>query len=154
MQPFAILWPTFALVALIVTIWFVLFLQRMRHIRLNPPTAANLASGDAALRYFAPVEMPANNLRNLFEIPVLYFALVPLLMITHQAHPVQIALAWLFVASRVAHSVAHVVLKRVPLRAMIYIVSSGLLFAMWIGFFIDMINAAVTYDAAMANLTI
>ncbi len=154
MQSFAILWPTFALVALIVAVWFVLFLQRMRHIRGNPPTAANLASSDAALRYFAPVEMPANNLRNLFEVPVLYFTLVPLLMITHQAHPVQIALAWLFVASRVAHSVVHVVLKRVSLRAMIYIVSCGLLFAMWIGFFIDTINAATAYDAAMANITI
>lgn len=154
MKPFAILWPTFALVALVITIWFVLFLQRMRHIRGNPPTAVNLATGDAASRYFAPVEMPANNLRNLFEIPVLYFALVPLLMITHQAHPIQIALAWLFVASRIAHSVVHVAVKRVPLRAMIYIVSCGLLFAMWIGFFIDATNAASAYDAAMANLTI
>lgn len=154
MPPFAILWPTLALVALIVTIWFVLFLQRMRNIRRNPPTAASLASGNAASCYFAPVEMPANNLRNLFEIPVLHFALVPLLIVTHQAHPIQIALAWLFVASRVAHSVVHVVVKRVPLRAMIYIVSCGLLSAMWIGFFIDTLNAASVYDAAMANLTI
>jgi len=154
MQPFAILWPTFALVALIVAMWFVLFAQRMRHIRTKPPTTADFATGEAATRYFLPVEMPANNLRNLFEMPVLSFALVPLLMITHQAHPVQIALAWLFVAARVAHSVVHVFVKRVPLRATIYWLSCGLLFAMWIGFFIDMVNAASRYDAAMANLTI
>ena len=73
-----ILWPTFALVALIFVVWFTLFFQRMAHMRRNPPRRDDFADGEAALRYFRPVEMPANNLANLFEVPVLYFALVPL----------------------------------------------------------------------------
>ena len=83
-MPFAILWPTFALVALIILVWFWLTVERGRHIKRRPPTAEDFATGEAALRYFTPVEMPANNFRNLFEMPVLYFAIVPLLMITHQ----------------------------------------------------------------------
>jgi hypothetical protein len=99
-QPLGILWPTFALVALIFTVWFILFVQRIGHMRRNPPRAEDIATGEAAMRYFTPVEMPANNLRNLFEMPVLYFALVPLLLITHHANHLQVLLAWIFVVLR------------------------------------------------------
>ncbi|MES2444226.1 MAG: MAPEG family protein [Pseudomonadota bacterium] len=152
-MPLSILWPTFALVALIIVIWWWLFLARMGHIRRNPPRREDFATGEDALRYFQPVEMPANNYRNLFEMPVLYFALVPLLMITHQANSVQVTLAWVYVALRVLHSVIHVVVKHVPTRAMVYWLSSGVLMAMWIGFFVDIWSASARYDAVMANLT-
>ena len=55
-SPFALLWPTFALVALILAVWLALVVKRLRHVKANPPT---------------------RNLANLFEMPVLYFALVP-----------------------------------------------------------------------------
>ncbi|MFA6112737.1 MAG: MAPEG family protein [Sphingomonas sp.] len=141
-MPFAILWPTFTLVALIVIIWFWLTVERGRHIRSNPPTAEDFASGEAALRYFQPVEMPANNFRNLFEMPVLNFAIVPLLMITHQANHVQVALAWAFVLLRVLHSFIHIVVRKVQLRAPVYWLGSAALMAMWIGFAVDIASAS------------
>ena len=130
----AILWPTFALVVLIFAVWLTLFVQRLAHIRRNPPRAEDFATGAAAMRYFEPVEMPANNLRNLFEMPVLYFALVPLLLVTGQAGTVQVALAWAYVALRAVHSWIHIGPKRVPQRFLVYLVSCALLSAMWIGF--------------------
>lgn len=153
MQSFGILWPTFALVALIFVIWFGLVVQRVGHIKRNPPAPDTFATGDSAVRYFQPVELIANNLRNLFEVPVLYFALVPLLMITHQASHIQVILAWIFVALRMLHSFIHVVVRKVQLRAMIYWLSSIVLIVMWIGFFVDMVSAASAYDATMANLS-
>jgi hypothetical protein len=152
MQIFAILWPTFALVALIVSVWFWLFVERIRHIRRNPPTADTFATGEAALRYFEPVEMPANNFRNLFEMPVLYFAIVPLLMITHQANHVQVALAWVFVILRVIHSFIHIVVRKVQIRAPVYWLGSAVLMAMWIGFAIDVANASARYQGATADI--
>lgn len=64
-----ILWPTFALVALIFGVWATLLVKRLGHMRRNPPQPEDFASGGAAWRYFRPVEMPANNLANLFEMP-------------------------------------------------------------------------------------
>lgn len=151
-MPFAILWPTFALVALIVVVWFWMNLERGRHIKGNPPTAEDFASGEAALRYFQPVEMPANNFRNLFEMPVLYFAIVPLLLITHQASHVQVALAWAFVLLRFLHSFIHIVVRKVQLRAMIYWLGSAVLMAMWIGFALDIAHASARYQDAMGNI--
>ena len=151
-MPFALLWPTFALVALIIIVWFWLFVERMRHIRRNPPTAESFATGEAALRYFEPVEMPANNFRNLFEMPVLYFAIVPLLMITHQANHVQVALAWVFVILRVVHSFIHIGVRKVQIRAPVYWLGSAVLMAMWIGFAVDIASVSARYEDAAANI--
>lgn len=141
MQITGILWPTFALVALVFVVWLTLFVARFGHMKRNPPRAEDFATGDAAMRYFEPVEMPANNLRNLFEMPVLYFALVPLLLITHHAGHVQIVLAWIFVALRALHSFIHIGPKKVQQRAMVYLASCVVLSVMWIGFAIDMAGA-------------
>lgn len=137
-----ILWPTFALVGLIFVVWATLFFQRFRHMKRTPPRAADFADGEAALRYFRPVEMPANNLANLFEMPVLYFALVPLLILTGQANHIQVTLAWAFVAARALHSFIHIGPKKVQWRFMVYLLSVIVLMAMWIGFFVDMVHAA------------
>ena len=138
----AILWPTFALVALIFVVWFVMFAQRTAYMKRNPPAEGELASGDAAMRYFAPVEMSANNLRNLFEMPVLFFALVPLLLVTRHADHVQVLLAWGYVLARVAHSAIHIARGPVGMRFLAYFISCIILSAMWIGFAVDMISAA------------
>lgn len=141
-MPFAILSATFALVALIILVWFWLTVERGRHIKRRPPTVEDFATGEAALRYFTPVEMPANNFRNLFEMPVLYFAIVPLLMITHQGNHVQVALAWAFVLLRAVHSFIHIVVRKVMIRAPVYWLGSAVLMAMWIGFAVDIARAA------------
>lgn len=145
-----ILWPTFALVALVFVVWFTLFVQRMAHLRRHPPRPEDFADGEAALRYFSPVEMPANNLANLFEMPVLYFALVPLLVIGGQATPAQGALAWLYVLLRATHSFIHIGPKAVRPRFLVYLASCAVLMAMWIGFFFDMVVAARNYGMAEA----
>jgi len=134
----AIIYPTIALVALIFAAWISLFLARFRHIRANPPSADTFRSGSAARAYFEPVELPANNLANLFEMPVLYFALVPLLLFTGLAGHTQVALAWVYVALRALHSVLHIVVRKVIPRFQVYLLSCITLSAMWIGFAVDL----------------
>jgi hypothetical protein len=152
MQVLGILWPTLALVALVFVVWFTLFFQRTAHMKRNPPTAETFADGDSSLRYFRPVEMPANNLANLFELPVLYFALVPLLLLTAQANHIQVLLAWAYVAARALHSFIHIAVKNVPARFLAYAVSVAVLMAMWIGFAVDLVAAASAFNAAHAGL--
>ena len=89
----AIIWPTVALATLIFAVWAVLLRQRFAHIAANRPSAADFANAESVARYFRPVERPAQNLANLFEMPVLYFALVPLLILTDSASIGQVAVA-------------------------------------------------------------
>jgi hypothetical protein len=135
----AILWPTIAMAALTFAVGFTLLFQRMGHIKRNPPRPEDFATGGAAMRYFEPVEMASNNLRNLFEMPVLFFALVPLLLVTGFAGPAQVALAWAYVALRALHSAIHIGRGPVRRRFLVHLLSTIALMAMWIGFAVRMI---------------
>jgi len=137
----AILWPTFVLVALVYVVWFVMYVRRIGLMRRRPPTAEDFATSESSLRYFEPVDMPANNLRNLFEMPVLYFALVPLLLIAHMANHVQVTLAWVYVALRIVHSLIHASRGPMMARFAFYALSCAVLAAMWIGFAVDVAAA-------------
>ncbi len=144
-----VIWPTFALVTLIFVVWATLVTQRMRHLKRTPPARGDFASNASMNAYFEPASAASDNLRNLFEMPVLYFALVPLMLITQHANPVQVVLAWVFVGFRAAHSVIHIGPKAVQARFIVYLLSVVVLSAMWIGFFIDMVGAAHAYTVAM-----
>ncbi len=154
MHIFGILWPTIVLVALIWLVWGTMFFQRFRHMKRTPPKQWDLDSTESALRYFAPVEMPANNLRNLFEMPVLYFALVPLLLITREVTHVQVALAWSYVTLRAIHSFIHIGPKRVSWRFLVYAASCAVLAAMWLCFAYGLSYDQAVYDEAMGNVLI
>lgn len=143
--PLGILLPTFTLVLLIFVMWIVMFASRGAHMKRVPVRPEDFATGEAAARYFAPVEMPANNYRNLFEMPVAYFALVPLLILADAANIIQVTLAWAFVFLRIAHSYVHVGPKKVPVRAGLYILSTTVLMVMWVGFAWDVCTAATPY---------
>ncbi len=133
----AILWPTFALVALVFAVWVQVPVRRFAYARAHPPQRADFASGDAARRYFAPVALPADNLANLFEMPVLFFALVPLLLMTRHAGTIEVVLAWAYVALRGVHSVIHTGRNVIMPRFLVYGASCAVLLAMWLGFAID-----------------
>ena len=148
---FVIIWPTLALAGLCFAVWATLLVARMRHLKANPPRGDEFASGETALRYFRPVEMPANNLANLFEMPVLYFALVPLLLVTGTATAAQVLLAWAFVLTRALHSYIHIGPKKVQQRFLVYAISCAFLLAMWIGFGIDLLAVAREAEAALTT---
>lgn len=132
----AILWPSFALVALIFLVSLTLVQARFGHMRRQRPRATDFVDSEASRAYFRPVERPAANLANLFEMPVLYFALVPLLLITGLATLAQVSLAWVYVALRAGHSIAHID-GRVRPRFLFFVASHAVLAAMWVGFAID-----------------
>lgn len=133
-----ILWPTIALAGLVFAVWFVLMRARLRHVASHRPTRADFADGESVARYFRPVERPAQNLANLFEMPVLYFALVPLLLQTGSANPLQVSLAWIFVVLRLLHSLIHIGPNTIRTRYRIYLSSCITLATMWLGFLADL----------------
>jgi len=139
----AILWPTFALVLLIFIVLVMLATQRFLYVRAHPPRAENIATFTAAKAYFEPVEPPANNLANLFEMPVLYFALVPLLLLFRHAGHFEVLLAWIYVALRLVHSLIHIGRGKVTARFLVYLASCLVLAVMWVGFAVQMASASI-----------
>ena len=136
----SILWPVIALVARICIVWGRLYFERFAHLNAHPPSEDDFKDGFSAMRYFAPVQSPANNLGNLTEMPVLFFALVPLLLLTGADSMIQTGLAWAYLLFRILHSYHQIITKTVIWRFRVYLMSCVVLLAMWVGFVVDLIR--------------
>src|SRR5690625_1963572 len=76
----------------------------------------------------------ANNLRNLFELSVLFYVLVVLMLIMDDVDTTQLVLAWVFVISRYLHSLIHLSYNNVTHRFLAYVVGLLVLLIMWLRF--------------------
>lgn len=126
----AIFWPLIAQVAIVALVAGRLYATRiaeMRARRIDPQAIATSRTAAGALQDIAA----ADNFRNLFEVPVLFFAVCCALAITDTVTPAQLALAWVFVGLRAAHSFIHVTYNRVMHRFGVYIASTLCVLAMW-----------------------
>ena len=75
-----------------------------------------------------------DSFRNQFEVPVLFFALVPLAILTHKADYLFVVLSWIFVLSRIVHMAIHTTTNRQPARGTSWLVGVVTLLVMWVVF--------------------
>ncbi|MBC7170913.1 MAG: MAPEG family protein [Polyangiaceae bacterium] len=80
------------------------------------------------------VEYPAYNLRNLTEVPVLFYATCLGLFALDRVDAAHLGLAWAFVGFRVLHSLVHCTMNNVMTRFTLYVLSSIALWAMVVRF--------------------
>ncbi len=74
----------------------------------------------------------ANNYKNQYEVPVLFFAVVVFAVIYRQADGLMTGLAWVFAVSRLVHAAIHVGSNVVMWRATAFLVGVATLLAMWL----------------------
>jgi hypothetical protein len=111
--------PVFAMVLLSALVWLRLYQTRigeMKRKRIHPQRVATSA---------------ADNFRNLFELPVLFYAAMLLVTVSRTESPVLLGLAWAFVALRYLHSYIHCTYNRVKDRFSVYLLSAIALWAVW-----------------------
>jgi hypothetical protein len=138
----SIYWPLVAQTALVTAVAIRMYRVRvseMRARRVAPQTIATSREAAERLQNVAA----ADNFRNLFEVPVLFYAVCLALATSGLVSPVQVGLAWAYVAARAVHSVIHVTYNRVMHRFQAFVISNAILLAMWILF-----AAALARDAA------
>lgn len=68
---------------------------------------------------------------NLFEMPVLFYVVVILAIVTRHADMVMVALAWIFVAFRLLQAYVHVTSNQVRYRGMMFGLGTLALMIMW-----------------------
>jgi len=136
----AILWPMCAQAGLVALVWVRLYAVRLTEIRRRRIEPQRLARSDEAVKLLEN-NSAADNLRNLFEIPVLFFAICLALYTTGFVTQMQVSLAWGFVMLRAVHSVVHTTYNRVMHRFLAYAVSTLFVFAMWALFIVDLIRS-------------
>ncbi len=70
------------------------------------------------------VSNPSDNLKNLFEIPVIFYALALVIFVTGQVDAVYVGAAWVFVAFRALHSAVHCTVNIIMVRFNLYLAST------------------------------
>jgi hypothetical protein len=123
-----IFWPGVAMVALTFVVQMRMYVTRigeMKRERIHPQSIANSAQAAARLTD----TRAADNFRNLFEMPVLFYAALTVAFLSAQVNAATLALAWAFVALRVVHSAIQCGDNKVMHRFQAYMASS---FALWI----------------------
>ena len=116
--------PFFAIILLTFIVWVYMYVRRIRFIIKRQLTPKELEP--IAFAQISPpsVSNPSDNLKNLFEMPILFYALVLYLSLTKQVDMVYVTAAWGFVLFRAIHSVVHCTFNQVMLRFHLYLYSS------------------------------
>jgi hypothetical protein len=133
----AIFWPLVAQVALVALVTVRMYITRISEIHARRVSPQAFATTRTAAGVFENVAA-ADNFRNLFEVPVLFFAVCCALAITDTVTPSQLVLAWLFVGLRAIHSFIHVTYNRVVHRFAVYVASTLCVLVMWCLFAISL----------------
>jgi len=122
----AIFGPFFATMLLTLVVWLYMYVRRIRFLTSSKITPEEMAVPGALARVSPPeVSNPSDNLKNLFEIPVLFYALVLYLFVTQQVDATYVTAAWVFVVFRVLHSAIHCTINIVLVRFYLYAHVSG-----------------------------
>ena len=74
----------------------------------------------------------ANCFSNQFEIPVLFYVVTILALMTRQADLLFVLLSWVFVILRYIHAFIHTTSNRVPRRGLVYGLGVVIVFALWV----------------------
>src|SRR5262249_8266563 len=137
----AIFGPFFATMLLTLIVCVHMYVSRIYFITASKVSPQDLAvPGELARRSPPAVSNPSDNLKNLFEMPVLFYALTLYLFATGQADTGYVCAGWIFAAFRALHSAVHCTFNLVILRFWLYAVST---IALWF----MVIRAALNYFA-------
>lgn len=136
----AVLLPVFVLVALTLAMMFTMGYARYTDIRAGRTRIKDIALGQPAWEPSAT--QLTRNFENQFQLPVLFYVLVALALITRKADLLFVVLSWAFVATRVVHAYIHVTTNYVPYRFFAYVAGALVLTLMWIIFAVQILLAA------------
>jgi hypothetical protein len=136
----AILLPPTVLALLTAFVFGRLYQDRIAEIRARRIHPQQLATSKQAVDTLQNVAS-SDNYRNLFEAPVLFYALCGFLAITQLTTVLLLACAWGYVFLRAAHTYVHLTSNKVIRRFQLYFASCIVLYGMWALFLIRLLTA-------------
>jgi hypothetical protein len=116
----SILWPMLAHIGWVSMLYVWLTVARQRAVR-----SGQIESSCFVLGRDEPLEVAriTRNLANQFELPLIFYALVVLLIALGQVALFDVVAAWVFVAGRVAHTLVQTLTDNVPLRGQVFTIN-------------------------------
>jgi hypothetical protein len=130
----AVLLPLFVEVILTFVLLYWMAYVRTRAIRIGEIKAQNIALREP--NWPPGITQVGNAYHNQLELPVLFYVLTILSLVTRHADLLFVVLAWIFVASRIVHAYIHVTDNNVNRRGPIFGLGALVLTIMWLVFMV------------------
>jgi hypothetical protein len=130
MDQAAIFQPFIATMILTMVVWAYMYSRRLPFIFSDGLGARQMTPLELARVSPPQVSNPSDNLKNLFELPTVFYAIVLYLYATNQVDTAQVGAAWVFFLFRAMHSAVHCTFNFIPLRFVLYVVSAAALWFM------------------------
>jgi hypothetical protein len=122
--------PLLGMLLLTLLVWIVMFIKRVGYMNTAGIDAEQLKQPADSTALIAPeANAPANNFKNLFELPVVFYVVCLYLIATGQADALHVNCAWAFLALRAVHSLIHCTYNKVMHRFAIYLLGA---LALWV----------------------
>ncbi len=122
--------PMIGVMVLTLAVWVVMFIKRLGYATANKIDAEDMKT-PAMVQSVLPDEVSkaSHNLKNLFEMPVLFYAICLALTLFGQVDPVHVYCAWTFLVFRILHSAIACSYNTVMHRFITYLIAS---LALWV----------------------
>ena len=131
-----------AMVLLVVVVGGAMLFARVRDMRRKRIHPQALATSSTMAEHLENVQA-ADNFRNLFEVPVLFFALAAIALATGYVPDWLVLCSWIYFALRLLHSFIHCTYNKVYHRLTVFLASFILLVVMWLAFFISLASKSM-----------
>jgi hypothetical protein len=123
-----ILAPFVCTMLLTIVVWAYMYARRIPFIMRSRLTPQQLTPAELARLSPPAVANPSDNLKNLFELPTVFYVVLLYLYAVQQVDTSYLVAAWIFFAFRLLHSAVHCTFNFVPLRFWLYAISA---LALW-----------------------
>lgn len=134
-----ILYPLFVMVLLSMVVGLRMLQLRFRAVLQDglPPAYFQLNRGGKPPAYMLQAEQ---HYTNLYETPVLFYAVVILIYVLNMTNLFSLILAWAYIASRLVHAYVHLGQNRLSQRRHSFLTSIGLIAMLWSYVFISLLK--------------
>ena len=121
---------------LVLVIWTLVMLAWMAMARLPAMAAAKMDPQEGARTVELGAKLPphiqwkADNYNHLLEQPTLFYVVCLIMALAGTGEGLNLILAWVYVATRIVHSVVQATINKVPLRFGIFLIGTAALLIM------------------------
>jgi hypothetical protein len=120
--------PFCATMVLTLVVWVYMYVRRQSFIFSGSLDPKQMTPLELARLSPPQVSNPSDNLKNLFELPTVFYVVILYIYVTNQTDGAYLWAAWGFFLFRALHSAVHCTFNFIPLRFALYGISAG---ALW-----------------------
>ena len=127
--------PVIYMILLTGVVWAFMYARRLPFILINKIDPQSIATPELLnAKLPEKINNSANNLKNLFELPVVFYVICAFLLLSQRVDAVFLYSAWAYVGLRTVHSLIHCTINMVNFRFTAYFLSSLVLWFMVVRF--------------------